>query len=178
MGLALENLDGRTRDFMLTEVESDIKNGRLFMSARFTPQGASRYPDLLREAIRNGDDDSLAASLRASGCFAEWEEGRRGPKTFRKRVPVNAAQTLAESEFNRFYLRGLCMRATANDVPSVEVYRAKEVAEPRPESIAMIGTRVDPTSLLADLRANIGVDTALGLPAGPNSGLSARFPIG
>jgi hypothetical protein len=30
--------------------------------------------------------------------------------------------------------------------------------------------------LLDDLRTNVGVDTALGLPAGPNSGLSAMIP--
>src|SRR6266851_5569734 len=36
--------------------------------------------------------------------------------------------------------------------------------------------RTDPKALLTDLRSNPGVDTALGLPPGPNSGLSARLP--
>ena len=61
-------------------------------------------------------------------------------------------------------------------IPYVEVYRAKTVAEPRPESMAMIGARLGPDALLMDLRANVGVDTALGLPPGPNSGLSGRLP--
>ncbi len=136
MGLALENLDTRTRDLMLAEVEVDITGDRLYTSTRFTPGGVAQCPDLLREAVRNGNDDSLAASLWAAGAFAEHEVGRRGPKTFRKRVPTNAAQTFAESEFNRFYLRGLCLRATAEGLPYVEVYRAKAVEDPRPESVA------------------------------------------
>ena len=140
---------------MLAEVESDIEAARLYTSARFTPRGASRYPDLLRDAIQNGDDNSLSASLEAAACFSEWEEGRRGTKTFLKRVPANAAQTFSEGEFNRFYLRGLCLRAMADGVPSLEVYRAKEVADPRPESLAMIGRMVNPASVLEDLRENI-----------------------
>jgi hypothetical protein len=43
-------------------------------------------------------------------------------------VPVTAADTLAEGEFNRFYLRGLCRRASAANMAEIEVYRAKEVA--------------------------------------------------
>lgn len=92
-----------------------------------------------------------------------------------KRVPIDAAETLAEGEFNRFYLRGLCRRAIRDRIESVEIYRAKEVANPRSESSMMLGQRLDAQRLLADLRANLGVDTALHLPPGPNSGLSARL---
>lgn len=57
----------------------------------------------------------------------------------------------------------------------IEVYRAKEVATPRSESIALIGRRLSVSALLGDLRVSVGVDTALGLPPGPNSGLSGRL---
>jgi hypothetical protein len=87
----------------------------------------------------------------------------------------NANETLAEGEFNRFYLRGLCRVAIDGRTPSIAVYRAKPVAEPRPESQALIGTTFDANTLLADLRAHTGVDTALDLPPGPNSGLSGRL---
>ncbi|MDP9470553.1 MAG: hypothetical protein M3Q71_07785 [Chloroflexota bacterium] len=59
---------------------------------------------------------------------------------------------------------------------SVEVYRAKQVTSPRLESQRMLGKLVDPEELLNDLRAHPGTDTALGLPSGPNSGLSIRLP--
>ncbi len=91
-------------------------------------------------------------------------------------MPVTAPETLAEGEFNRFYARGLCRRAMAQGIESLLVYRAKEVVNPRPESVALIGKSLPVKQLLEDLRANIGTDTALGLPPGPNSGLSVKLP--
>jgi hypothetical protein len=91
------------------------------------------------------------------------------------KVPVNAAEILAEGEFNRFYARGLCLRAVAEGIDKVVVYRGKEVLNPRPESEALLGKHFPVEELLQDLRQHIGTDTALGLPAGPNSGLRVRF---
>jgi hypothetical protein len=92
------------------------------------------------------------------------------------KVPINAPDMMAEGEFNRFYARGLCLRAIAEGIPTVTVYRAKEVNNPRPESEALIGTHVSAEQLLQDLRQHTGTDTDLGLPGGPNSGLSVRLP--
>ena len=50
------------------------------------------------------------------------------------------------------------------------------MTNPRPESEAKIGKTIAPQSLLDDLRKNIGVEPALGLPPGPNSGLSVKLP--
>jgi hypothetical protein len=57
----------------------------------------------------------------------------------------------------------------------VRVYRAKHVDNPRPESEAKIGVLVDSQKLLNDLRTNPGVEPALGIPPGPNSGLSVQL---
>lgn len=46
----------------------------------------------------------------------------------------------------------------------------------RSASEAMIGSHIDPHALLEDLRTHQGIDTALGLPPGPNSGLSVKLP--
>ena len=75
---------------------------------------------------------------------------------------------------NRYYIRGLCRKAIA-DGGEIEAYRAKNVNDPRPESQALIGTEMNANQLLEDLRTHNGVDTALGLPSGPNSGISARI---
>jgi hypothetical protein len=91
------------------------------------------------------------------------------------KVPRTAPITLAEGEFNRFYLRGLCQRAIEAGGPAIEIYRARASVTPRPESEAMIGRHLDADKLLVDLREHVGVDTALGLPPGPNSGLSGRL---
>jgi len=91
------------------------------------------------------------------------------------KIPVTAPDTLAEGEFNRFYARGLCARAIDNGIKEVVVYRGKEVQQPRAESQAMIGKKIDATVLLEDLRNSPGVEPALGLPPGPNSGLTVHL---
>lgn len=168
---------------MLEEFESDLTDGKLYMSPRLTPDGAARYPQMLRTALAEGTPRSLEAALRNPGVL-RLRETRNHPKkgVISVDVPYNAAETLSQGEFNRYYCRGLCRHvvASAADVAqtieaTVEVYRAMEVAVPRTASVALLGTRVDAAQLLADLRLHIGVDTALGIPAGPNSGLSVRI---
>ena len=178
MALDLENLDPRTRQFMMTEIDLDVSRGALYISGRLTETGKKGYPELLRSAASSGDDSSFAAALANGRCFRQTEvrQTQHGPKEVK--VPYNAAETLAEGEFNRLYVRALCLRAQQEGIPSLEIYRAKYVTNPRPESNAKVGTTIAVSALLADLRAHQGVEPALGLPPGPNSGLSARLPQG
>ncbi len=83
---------------------------------------------------------------------------------------------MAEGEFNRFYVRGLCRRAIEDGIQQLIIYRAKAVMTPRPGSEEKIGTSVDSAAILADLRTTIGVEPALGMPPGPNSGLTLKLP--
>lgn len=176
MSLSLENLDEETRQHMLAELEYDLANQRLYFSKWFTAEGELQYPRLCRDALGNGTVETLAASLRVPGIFAERYE-KRTPSggTTVAAVPHTAPVTFSEGEFNRFYLRGLCTRLIADGAGQVEIYRARESAKPRPTSEALLGSTLDPEELLADLRGNSRVDTALGLPPGPNSGLSGRI---
>lgn len=176
MSMFYSNLDARTREIMLEEIEHDVANGRLYISRRLTPAGERAWEGLLRDAVRSGSDETLAKALQRHGYLLSYEERhtRGGPSLVR--VPHNAAEVLAEGEFNRFYCRALCRRATATDDEGlVQVYRAKVVSHPRPESEQKLGLLVSAERLLADLRAHPGVDTALGIPAGPGSGLSVAL---
>ena len=177
MSLRLVNLDERTRALMLEEIESDVTGGRLYISPRLNTRGQQEYPRLLREAVAGHDDSWLANQLRMNGLMKTQEE-RRKPKGGYTvaQVPVTAPDTLSEGEFNRFYIRGLCLRAIQDGIPELVVYRAKEVSSPRRESEALIGARLPAERLLQDIRTHPGVDTALGLPPGPNSGLSVHLP--
>jgi len=84
---------------------------------------------------------------------------------------------LAESEFNRYYIRALARRAIEDGIPELVIYRAKPVSNPRPESEARIETSLLPEDLLEDLRSHPGDEPpVLGVPSGPNSGLSVRLP--
>jgi len=170
MALTLVDCDGATRVLMASEVDFDKPPRQLFISNRLTEAGRREWRLLLVSAINGGDDQTLATSLKHGGYLSTAETATRNGKTFTKAVPVAAAETLAEGEFNRFYIRGLCRRAADLGIVELEIYRAKPVMKPRPESEAKIGTRIDASSLLRDLRDNVGIDTALGVPAGPNSG--------
>ena len=131
---------------------------------------------MLRSAIEHGDEVSLASNLSSQRCLKTYTQ-RRTPKGNITTVKVSkdAHEMLAEGELNRFYIRGLCRRAQEDDIGEVVVYRAKAVRNLRPEPQAKLGVKLPVANLLEDLRRNIGVDTALGVPAGPNSGLSVKI---
>lgn len=176
MALRLLDLDDLTRMHMLAELELDITNGKLYMGRYLSQIGKLAYPVLLREAISAGDDASLAAALDCPENFVEKYERRKpGGGTTLAKVPYTAPMTLAEGEFNRFYLRGVCQRLLVAGEGGIEIYRARPSENPRSASEAMLGKVLEPSVLLNDLRTNTGVDTALGLPPGPNSGLSGRI---
>src|SRR5512138_1525108 len=178
MALYFENLDDRTRGLMLEEMDYDIAHNQLHISPFLSGQGQRDYVNLLRETLQGGNDETLAQSLR---------EHRRILRTLPRRnprggysmsaTPENAAQVLAESEFNRYYIRALARRAIEDGIQELVIYRAKPVSSPRPESEARIETSLSPQDLLNDLRAHPGDEPpALGVPSGPNSGLSVRLP--
>ena len=173
MALHYRNLDETTRKLMTEEVNRDVDNNSLYPSKRFTHEGEQAWPSLLLEAIANNHDDAwIAQEIRSRGYMKAYEETARGTK----KVPVNAPDVFAEGEFNRFYCRAVCVKAINDHLDSVIAYRAKEVEKPRPESAAKIRKAFNPAAILADLRANPGVDLALGIPSGPNSGLSLKLP--
>jgi hypothetical protein len=174
MAFTFQNLDPVTRQYMLQEVDLDVSSDKLLLSPRLTPDGEEQYPALLREAVQAHDEAWLTERLRP---YMRDTESRRTPSggTTEAKVPYDAHESLAEGEFNRFYMRGLCARAIAEGIEHVEVYRGKQVNQPRPESQAKIGQRVSPQALLDDLRAFDGTETELGIPSGPNSGLTVRL---
>ena len=171
------DLDERTRALMVVEFEDDLTSERVYVSDRLNPQGQHEYPNLLRAALTTYTPEWLAAQLRAGQLFNHSEPRRlpRGGMTTAQ-IPSTAADTLAEGEFNRYYMRAICRRALEDGISQVQVYRAKAVQHARSASQAKIGHLMPPDRLLDDLRMHQGTDTALGLPPGPNSGLSVHLP--
>ena len=172
MPLDYLDLDTRTREFMIAEIDMDEACDGMYISPRLTAVGKSDWPHLMRTAALYHDDAWLADELTGTGRIAATERTRTG----RKRVPRTAPETLSEGEFNRYYARAICRRAIVENINRVCVYRAKAVAHPRGESEAKIGAVYSPKDILADLRAAIGVEPALGIPPGPNSGLTLKLP--
>jgi len=174
MGLLYESLNIETRALMLKEFNSDISSGNIYLSKRFNDNGVKYFVELMTKHIQDGHDESLAQDLKSKGCFKTHEERNSKKGIISVKVPENAHQTFSEGEFNRFYIRALCLRSI-EEKKQLQVYRGRHSENPRPESEALIGAIIDPVSLLDDLRLNIGIDTALGLPSGPNSGLTIRL---
>ncbi|QMV51884.1 hypothetical protein [Ewingella americana] len=175
MALNYLDLDQTTRQFMSEEIQYDKQNDRFYLSNYLTTRGKEIWPTLLEEAIQQ-DDAWLEKEIQNRGLLAEFYP-RRKPKSeemTQARVPYTAAQTLAEGEFNRLYARGLSSRAISEGDEFVEAYRARHSEKSRPESEAIIGAKFKPQNILDDLRNNTGVETALGVPPGPNSGISIK----
>src|SRR5713101_1951540 len=134
MGLLLTSLDAKTRQFMVEEIDADVANGTVYLSPRLSAAGRSDYVSLLKQAAGLHTDDWLAQQLRLNGRLNQTEQ-RAKPTggTTTVKVPVTAADMLAEGEFNRFYARGLCRRAVQEGITGLVIYRAKQVSNPRPD---------------------------------------------
>ena len=76
MALQLIHLDQRTRRLMSEELDQDIAEKRLYLSPRLSERGRIDWPSLLREAIDNGDEQSLAQALRNNGRINPTEHRR------------------------------------------------------------------------------------------------------
>ncbi|MEI7252431.1 hypothetical protein [Pectobacterium versatile] len=176
MSLNYIDLDDSTKKFMLKEIEFDKENNSFYLSNFLTVQGKTVWPSLLEEASQH-DDAWLEQEILNRRLLATHYPRRKPNSTemTQAKVPHNAAQTLAEGEFNRLYARGLSSRAKAEGIEFVEAYRARHSENPRPESQAIIGKKFRPEEILEDLRNNPGVDTALGVPPGPNSGITIKL---
>ena len=138
MPLSYLNLDAAARELMIAEIELDIAAGRLYLSAWLGPAGQEAYPALLQQAAESFDETWLAGEILTGGWLAAG-------------VEASAAQTLAEGEFNRFYIRALCRRAIETGAQLV-TYRAKLPEIPRAAAEHRVGQVLDPQSLLAALR--------------------------
>jgi hypothetical protein len=81
---------------------------------------------------------------------------------------------MAEGQFNRFYILGLCKRARAEGVSQLEIYRAKQSAVPRRESENLIGSKISVDYIEAQLLKT--ADSFKSSLVKSNSGINARLP--
>ncbi len=175
MALQLVDLNVATRAAMLAELEEDIGAGKVVLSPHLKDGAGSEFISLLVSALRDFHDVWLASALRTKGLVRTHETipTQHGPK--RITLPPDTPELLAEGEYNRYYLRGLCRRAIEESFPTLWIYRANGEARRRPECDRLVGTPIDPCVLLEALQGGASTDEALGLPAERHSGLSARI---
>lgn len=169
------DLDGTTRRYMREAIEDAEQNNTIYFSPRFNDEGRQLWLPLLKEAAEEYNEHWLAYQLDEHGLMSGIEVARKPSGGYSIRhVPSTAAQTQAEGQFNRFYMLGLARRARAEGIPYLVVYRARESAEPRPESEELIGRRIPVEEVEAELE-----EVERGFNEGllkPNSGLSLKLP--
>jgi hypothetical protein len=176
VSLDLANLDPCTRRFMLAELETDLASGMLYHSPQLTEQGQLHYHDLLRAAVMTGTDTSFAQALHASDAVKPPHRWQHSKEIGASDALTAATALLAEREFHRFYLRGLCRRALEQGVDALVIYRARPADSGRVSSDAMVGVRIAVSSLLEDLRGIFRSLPPHGLPQCRDPGLSVRLP--
>lgn len=164
-----QNLDSETRRLMLSEIHSDIEHNRLYLSERLNESGRDNYEAYLIKSVTDGDESMLESLLDINSHFNPTYLRQGNPV----KMPSNASTLLSQSEFNRYYIRAICLRAVNDGIESVQIYRARESSWTRPESESKIGSQILSKELLEDIRNSIGAEPQLFPDI--NSGLSVKL---
>ncbi|MBI0583329.1 MAG: hypothetical protein ISF22_03775 [Methanomassiliicoccus sp.] len=122
-----EELDQETRRWMLEEFGAE-EAGEPYRSPSLSAKGREAFGEMMREAITSGTEESLAAALKPKELWAEYEPSPLGG--IRKTEPARAAVALARSEFNTWYIRGLCRRLMEEGETYLQIYRAADADAP------------------------------------------------
>src|SRR5512142_305304 len=172
------NLDEITRKYMLEAIDDADRIGNIYYSTRFNDAGRREWLWLLKHAAQEHNEQWLAQQVESNHLLRELEGGRTPSGSYSvKHIPQEAAaDTLAEGQFNRFYMLGLANRARAEGIPNLEVYRARETSAPRAESEEMIGKRIPVDEVVDELRdTKASLNSPLLLI---RSGISLKLPDG
>lgn len=170
---AFEELTEETRQVMLQECESEQSQEVHYMSPRLSAEGSRVYPDLMREAIVLGNEESLEQALLRPEYWVQTEMYQRSGRYQERRVNFQtAAKTFAITEFNTWYVRGLARLLLNEGIETCEVYRAEAVQEPRGECLQHEGVLYRIQDIYDGHRARYwplpGIPNALSIPVGPN----------
>lgn len=156
------------RNAMLDEVELDITSNLIYISPRLKVDTRLQYLELLKGAVADEDDKWLATNVGKLIKLLEWRGSRQ------VRVPKTASITLAEGQFNLYYMRGLCIYAIDNMVNMLQISRFKTVDKPRSSSVSVLNSLVSPIDTLNELRRPF--EERISPLAKPNSGLTLCIP--
>lgn len=178
MGLNYLQLNEAVRRFMLQEYEQ----GGHYISTRLNEAGRARWIGMLKDALQYHTDVWLERELLRRNCFiaTEYVKSTLGKTVTRAVNREQIAKALAEGEFNRFYIRALCLAAKSRNITHLIVTSGRVIPNAPIEARQPVGKAIAVDTLLETLR-NHGckhIDAALGAPDGLASPacLSARLP--
>lgn len=109
---------------MLKGFEEEQSGNNPYRPKVLSETGMSVFPELVREAIKSGNDESLIKSLSNPNYWKPMETYIRDGVIHKRRVNVRqASERLGLTEFNTWYVRGLAKRLLEEGVDKCQVYR-------------------------------------------------------
>lgn len=164
-----KDLTDSVRLLMLGELEQDKATNKIYVSKRLTEEGQEVFRGLLYESLLSQNNEWLAVSMKQQKFWQTHETRLHQTQgMIETKVPSNAPDVLSDTEFNRYYMRAVCLKAIEAGC-DVTVYRARETQRPRSEHQELIGKSLTAHECLKALREGASELTA------PNSGLSLTF---
>jgi hypothetical protein len=166
-----EELDDITRKWMLEEFLAEERSGNPYRSSRLSHSGLEVFPKEMEKSIREGNEETLVQALSNSAYWQALETSHRGVKPYSKSIsPRKAAEALAYTEFNTWYVRGFARRLIEEGEKSCQVYRAAPAWEPRAECLKHEGKIYDVKEIYNGHRAGYwpppGNPNVLSIPVG------------
>lgn len=127
MAMHFEELDDVTRGYMLRELEAELASSNPYVGKNLSAEGRGAFSRLMREAINTGNEVTLADALTRAGLWKAKETYERNGIVRERRINVRqAAERLALTEFNTWYVRGLARRLLDEGVSHCQAYRAAQ----------------------------------------------------
>lgn len=123
------DLDEKTRQCMVSEIKLDISKGLFYEPKSMTAPYLLTYRRLLKECCQNGTPETLQKKLVPAFFRQKDRNGRK--------ISANISQLVAFSDFNRYYVRAMLLRAIREN-KNLSVYRAKQAENVRKESCTIL----------------------------------------
>jgi hypothetical protein len=127
MAMQYPELDEKTRTIMLAEFNAEQAGGNPYRSKALSARGQEVFPQLMRDAISHGAEESLAAALADPSLWEPMETFvRDGVTRERARNIPKSAERLATTEFSTWYVRGFARRLMDEGVSKCQVARGAQ----------------------------------------------------
>ena len=140
--MTFEELTPVVRSHMLAEfrIEQQRQDCAPYRPKVLTPLGESIFVPTMEHHLANGDEVSLAVALSPSEYWVERgvRNTKKGPVSYFL-SGENRAMVFAITDFNTWYIRGLCKQLMSEGVEYCEVYRTAPAYEPRGECLLLEG---------------------------------------
>ena len=126
MAMNYEELDQKTREYMLAEFDAEERSSKPYRSKALSSIGLECFSELMREAIKSGSEETLCLAFSIPKYWEPFEQYvRDGIQRSRRRNILQSTQRLALTEFSTWYVRGLAKRLLVEKVEKCQIYRGE-----------------------------------------------------